>query len=151
MKKCKMEHGRLKPVKGSMNDNATAFGINRVKGESVCGFTLLEVMISLAIVGGLLVTLLYTLNYHLGIADRQRVVTVAVGLAKEKIHEMEKKPEESSGSFTGPNAGFFYTTTVRASFFPGMLEIGVVVRDKNEEIRLGELIRDVNEYRKIRS
>jgi prepilin-type N-terminal cleavage/methylation domain-containing protein len=54
------------------------------------GFTLLEVMISLAIAAGLIIILLYTLNYHLGIAERQETITVATHLAKVKMFEMEK-------------------------------------------------------------
>jgi prepilin-type N-terminal cleavage/methylation domain-containing protein len=49
------------------------------------GFTLLEVMISLAIVGGLLLTMIYSLNYHLGVAERQIVVRGDGGQAY-KIH-----------------------------------------------------------------
>ncbi len=105
------------------------------------GFTLLEVMISLAIVGGLLVTLIYTLNYHLGIADRQQVISIATNLAKVKLYEMEQKPEAASGNFQEPYSVFSYETTVRESFYPGMTELGVVVRNGKEEIRLGELIK----------
>jgi len=43
-------------------------------------------MISLAIVGGLLVTLIYALNYHLGIAERHRSVTISTALASEKMY-----------------------------------------------------------------
>ena len=56
------------------------------------GFTLLEVLIALAIVGGLLVTLIYTLNYHLGLVERQETITVATLLAKNKMTDMEKNP-----------------------------------------------------------
>jgi len=107
------------------------------------GFTLLEVMISLAIVGGLLVTLIYTLNYHLGIADRQKVISIATSLAKEKLYEMEKNPSEGSGNFQEPYSAFLYETTVRESSFPGMTEIGVAVKNGKEEIRLGKLIRSL--------
>ncbi|HYA31506.1 MAG TPA: type II secretion system protein, partial [Thermodesulfovibrionales bacterium] len=61
------------------------------------GFTLLEAMISLAIVGSLLVTLIYSLNYHLGIAERHRTVTVSTALAKEKIYAMEQAPATDKG------------------------------------------------------
>lgn len=105
------------------------------------GFTLLEVMISLAIVGGLLVTLIYTLNYHLGIADRHGIITIATGLAKEKIYDMEKNPVESRGLFHEPYSNFSYETSVKDSPFYGMYEITVTVRNGKEDIRLSELIR----------
>lgn len=107
------------------------------------GFTLLEVMISLAIVGGLLVTLIYTLNYHLGIAGRHRSVTVATSLAAEKMYEMERTPAAGKGQFPEPYEGFSYETAVKASSFPGMSEISVVVSDGKEKISLAELIRKV--------
>ncbi|MDI6801259.1 MAG: type II secretion system protein [Thermodesulfovibrionales bacterium] len=105
------------------------------------GFTLLEVMISIAIVGGLLVTLIYTLNYHLGIAERQTVETFAVNLAKGKIYEMEKKPENSKGNFPEPYDGFLYETNIKDFSFYDLVEINVVVRNGKEEIRLSKLIR----------
>lgn len=105
------------------------------------GFTLLEVMISLAIVGGLLVTLIYTLNYHLGIADRHRTITISTSLAKDKIYEMETNPIEAKGNFPEPYSGFSYETNVMDSSFPGMSEIQVVVRNGKEKIILSELIR----------
>ena len=105
------------------------------------GFTLLEVMLSLAIVGSLLVTLIYTLNYHLGIADRHGVITVAMGLAKEKLAEMERSPSSQEGAFPEPYAAYSYEATVKDSSFPGMSELSVTVRNGKEEILLSELIR----------
>jgi prepilin-type N-terminal cleavage/methylation domain-containing protein len=108
---------------------------------SKTGFTLLEVMISLAIVGGLLITLLYTLNYNLGIAERHRVITISTHLAKEKMYEMEKNPTEGKGQFPEPFSGFSYETRVKDSLFPGMSEITVKVRGAKEEFSLSELVR----------
>ncbi len=105
------------------------------------GFTLLEVMISLAIVGGLLVTLIYTLNYHLGIAERHRIITTSASLAKEKMYAMERKPVTDKGQFPEPYSSFSYETAVRDSSFPGMSEISVTVSDGKESVRLSELIR----------
>ena len=105
------------------------------------GFTLLEVMISLAIVGGLLITLLYTLNYNLGIAERHRVITLSTSLAKEKMYEMETKPAGGKGQFPEPYASFSYETNVKDSLFPGMSEITVVVKNAQEEFSLSELVK----------
>lgn len=105
------------------------------------GFTLLEVMISLAIVGGLLITLLYSLNYNLGIAERHRVITISTHLAKEKIYEMERTPAAGKGQFPEPYAGFSYETNVKDSLFPGMSEITVKVKNGREEFTLGELVK----------
>lgn len=105
------------------------------------GFTLLEVVISLAVVGGLLVTLLYTLNYHLGIADRHRVVTVATELAKSKMYDMEKTPVVEKKAFPDPYADYSYETSIRSSLMPGMSEIGVVVTNGKESVTMSELVR----------
>ncbi len=105
------------------------------------GFTLLEVMISLAIVGGLLVTLLYTLNYHLGIADRHRIVTISTELAKGKMYDMEKSPVVEKKAFPDPYSDYSYETSIRPSLIPGMSEIGVVVKNGKETVSMSELVR----------
>lgn len=105
------------------------------------GFTLVEVMISLAIVGGLLITLIYSLSYNLGITDRQFTVTNITNLAKGKIEELELNPQESKGRFPEPNDMLNYETKVKDSLFKGMSEITVVVGDGKESITLSELIR----------
>jgi prepilin-type N-terminal cleavage/methylation domain-containing protein len=105
------------------------------------GFTLIEVMISLAIVGGLLITLIYTLSYNLGITDRQFTVTNITNLAKEKIEELEVNPQEIKGRFPEPYDMLNYETKVKDSPFKGMSEITVVVGDGKEMLTLSELIR----------
>jgi general secretion pathway protein I len=105
------------------------------------GFTLIEVMISLAIVGGLLITLIYTLSYNLGITDRQFTVTNITNLAKEKIEELEVNPQEIKGRFPEPYDMLNYETKVKDSPFKGMSEITVVVGDEKESLTLSELIR----------
>ncbi len=105
------------------------------------GFTLLEVMISVAVVGALLVTLLYTLNYHLGIADRHKIVTISTELAKGKMYDMEKTPVVEKKAFPEPYSDYSYETTVRTSLMPGMSEIGVVVTNGKETVTMSELVK----------
>ena len=109
--------------------------------EQKRGFTLIEVMISLAIVGGLLITLIYTMSYNLGITDRQFTVTNITNLAKEKIEELEINPQESEGRFPEPDNALNYETKVKDSVFKGMAEITVIVGDGKESVTLSELIR----------
>jgi len=106
------------------------------------GFTLLEILIALAIVGSLLITLIYTLNYHLGLIERQGIVTAATLLAKNKLLEMEKKPEEGrgKGAFESPYKDYTYETYVKDSPYVGISEIVVVVRAGKEEVKLNEFI-----------
>lgn len=107
---------------------------------STDGFTLLEVMIALAAAGGLLVTLIYTLNYHLGIAERHRFVTVATMLAKSKMAEVRHAPARISGEFQAPYAGYRYRTEMRASRHEDMTELSVIVGDGNEELSITALV-----------
>jgi general secretion pathway protein I len=109
------------------------------------GFTLLEVLLSIAIIGSLLVTLLYSLNYHLGIADRHTVITVATGLAKGKMYEAEKKLSSGRGYFEEPFRDFSFETRIMDSSYPGMKAIEVVVSNGYETIRLNKLIENKNE------
>lgn len=104
------------------------------------GFTLIEVMISLAITASLLVTILYTLNHHLGVADRHEILTTATLLAKMKLHEMERSPTPTKGYFDDPYSGYYYETAVRRSSMASMLEISVIVRSGKDSIRMAELI-----------
>lgn len=108
----------------------------------IAGFTLLEIMVALAIIGGLLVTLIYTLNYHLGLAERQEFYTIASLLAREKITEMEQKPVKAKGEFPEPYSSYQFASEVKESRFQGMSEISVIVSNGKESVRLMELIRN---------
>jgi len=104
------------------------------------GFTLLEVLIALAVIGALLVTLISTLNYHLGLVARQETVTVATLLAKSKMAALAKSPEEEKGFFDLPHDRYSYETFVKDSPYKGIAEIVVVVRSGNDEVTLNEFV-----------
>lgn len=106
------------------------------------GFTLLEVMVSLAIVGGLLMTLIYTLNYNLGITEKLFAVTNMTNLAKGKLDEMEIEPRETEGNFLAPYEALNYETNVRDSAFPEIMEIAVTVGDGKTHVMLSKLIQE---------
>jgi general secretion pathway protein I len=103
------------------------------------GFTLLEVMVSLAIVGGLLVTLIYSLNYHLGIAGRHEFVTIATLLARDKMVEEEKAPAEGKGTFPEPFSDYRYSVGIKDSPYPGIAEMDVMVERNGEKVELSEM------------
>jgi general secretion pathway protein I len=105
------------------------------------GFTLLEVMIALALVGGLLVTLLYTLNYHLGIAERHETVTIATMLGKKKILDVRAKPGNAKGAFPEPHDAYRFSAEVKESKYPGIAEVWVTVKRDREEVIIREFIR----------
>ncbi|MCG2721552.1 MAG: prepilin-type N-terminal cleavage/methylation domain-containing protein [Thermodesulfovibrionales bacterium] len=104
------------------------------------GFTLLEVLIALAILSSLLITLIYTVNYQLGLVERQETITVATLLAKSKMADLEKDPAGSKGEFDAPHEQYSYETFVKASPYIGVSEIIVVVKAGNEEVKLNEFI-----------
>jgi len=104
------------------------------------GFTLLEIMISLAIIGGLLVTVIYTLNYHLSLAERQEFQTTATMLSKNKLAEAEKNPVASKGEFPEPYSGYSYSTQISESPYPGISLLSVSVSRGDEDVKLSEMI-----------
>ena len=122
-----------------MTERNKSSGLN-LSGLANGGFTLLEIMISLAIIGGLLVTVIYTLNYHLSLAERQEFQTTATMLSKNKMAEAEKNPLDSKGEFPEPYAGYSYATTLSESPYPGISVLTVVVSRGNEAVKLSEMI-----------
>lgn len=104
------------------------------------GFTLLEVLVSIAIVGALLVTVIYTLNYHMGLAEKNKSLTIATYLAKSKLLEMEKNPESSKGYFSEKYRDYIFETDIKDSQYPGIKEVIVTVRRGKEEVKLSEFV-----------
>jgi general secretion pathway protein I len=64
------------------------------------GFTLLEVMIALAIAAGVLLTVISSLNYHLSIIGQDREETTAVLLARARLEDPDfVNVKEDKGDF----------------------------------------------------
>ncbi len=70
--------------------------------HSDSGFTLLEVMIALAIMAGVVVTIIGAVNHHLGLAARDRAETVAVLLARGKLAEPGFATQETNAGTFAP-------------------------------------------------
>lgn len=102
-------------------------------------FTLLEIMIVLAIIGITLMTILHTANYHTNLATENTIITQMSQLAKEKLFELEENPSGSEGNFEGN--GFTYENIVSETDDPFIFELKTVVRGQGKEITLSELIR----------
>jgi prepilin-type N-terminal cleavage/methylation domain-containing protein len=108
------------------------------------GFTFLEIMIAVAIIGVAVIAIFNTVNYHAGIASDHTLDTRMLLLAKEKIAEMELDPKTEKGVF--PETDFSYETTVKA-FNDAyqledkeMLEIKAVVKGLGKEVELNQII-----------
>jgi general secretion pathway protein I len=98
-------------------------------------------MVALAITGGLLVTVLYTLNHHLSVAGDHRARTLAQSLAREKLVEFRTAPAEGEGSFPRPHQAFGYRTEVRDTPYPGVALVQVTVKGEGQSVRIRELVR----------
>lgn len=101
----------------------------------------MEVLVSLAIVGFLLLTLIHSAQFHLGLVERQWTVTESVLLAQSKLDEMVRSPRSHRGTFPEPHEAYSYETEIRDALFPGLLEIAVTVTRADESTRLSQLIR----------
>src|SRR3989304_3984024 len=65
------------------------------------GFTLLEIMVARALLSGLIITIIISLNYHLSIVDMDKDATIATLLAREKMEEIKIQgiPDRHEGDF----------------------------------------------------
>lgn len=85
------------------------------------GFTLLEVMIALAIMAGVIFTVISSFNHHLDIVTRDREETVAVLLARARLDDpVVKIPEETKGTFAPDWPGIAWESATTPTDLPGV-------------------------------
>lgn len=83
------------------------------------GFTLLEVMIALAIMAGTVFTIISSFNYHLDIVTRDREETVAILLARAKLEDPAmKNSTETKGNFAPDWPGITWETSSAPTELP---------------------------------
>jgi prepilin-type N-terminal cleavage/methylation domain-containing protein len=101
------------------------------------GFTLLEVMIALAIIGTTLVVVLHTVNYHAGIMYQNTITTQMYQMAKEKMYDLEKSHTNVKGSL-----GTLYTfeNRVTRNKDSEVIELKTTVTGQGKEVSLTELV-----------
>jgi general secretion pathway protein I len=86
----------------------------------VKGFTLLEVMIALAIMAGVILTVISSFNYHLSVVSRDREETIAVLLARAKLDDPNfKSNEQGKGTFAPDRPDIKWETVVKPAEIPG--------------------------------
>jgi general secretion pathway protein I len=105
------------------------------------GFTLLEVLISLAIVSAVLITIIYTVNYHLSLIQRHEIMTVATMLGKEKINTVSEQQLDKKGSFPEPYQDYAYEINVKDSPFEKVKIVNLSVTKDGERIDLSKFIK----------
>lgn len=93
------------------------------------GFSLLEVLIALAIMSGVLMTVIVSFNYHLGIVVSDKEETAAVLLARAKIDDpgFVALPE-GKGTFAPARADIAWEKTVASTPLTGVQRMVLTVR-----------------------
>ena len=102
------------------------------------GFTLLEIMIALAIIGTSLIMILHTVNRHVDISYDNNMRTEMYQFAKIIIAEINHSPGESTG--TDRERGLSYTTSALATEQPEILELTVHVTGHGSSVMLKEFV-----------
>jgi len=90
----------------------------------VRGFTLLEVMIALAIMAGVILTVIGSFNYHLSVVSRDREETTAVLLARAKLDDPTfNRKENGKGTFAPGWPDIKWETVIKPAEIPGVTEL----------------------------
>ncbi|NVN98759.1 MAG: prepilin-type N-terminal cleavage/methylation domain-containing protein [Geobacteraceae bacterium] len=85
------------------------------------GFSLLEVMIALAIMSGVIMTVIVSFNYHLGIVVHDKEETAAVLLARTKIDDSGfPKLPAGKGDFSPQRPDILWEKSVTDTQLPGV-------------------------------
>lgn len=105
------------------------------------GFTLLEVLIALAIISGALITVIYTVNYHLSLIDRHEIITTATMLGREKLIEITEQQRDKAGKFSEPFQDYSYEIAIEDSQFQGIKLIKLYVMNGDERVYLMKFVK----------
>lgn len=103
------------------------------------GFTLLEVMVALAIMAGVLVTVLGAVNFHLSIVAAERDSTTLTLLARSRLAEMELASAlvKGEGTFAPSHPDLKWKAELLPATFPGLQKLSLRVQrtgDKREVV-----------------
>jgi len=105
----------------------------------VRGFTLLEVMVALAIMAGVVLTVLGSVNYHLGVIAAERDSTALTILGRYKLDEIVQGtvsvPDKSEGTFAPLHPEISWRTEKVDTQLPMLKKLVMKVRrtsDKRE-------------------
>ena len=101
------------------------------------GFTLLEVMLALALMAGVVLTVLASVNYHLGIIGSERDNMALTILARARMAELEQLPlqEKSEGTLAPAHPELTWRAEVISTQLPSLWKQVLKVqrsRDKRE-------------------
>jgi prepilin-type N-terminal cleavage/methylation domain-containing protein len=102
------------------------------------GFTLIEIMIAVAIVGAVITVILYTVNYHADIVYQHTVLTRMYLIAKENLIKMESDPKTSHGIIQGTD--FSYRNKVYVTEDENILKLKTEISGYGKTISLTKLV-----------
>ena len=92
------------------------------------GFTLLEVMIALAILAGVILTVITSYNYHLSLIARDREETEAVLLARSRLDDPEfLKQTQKTGTFAPQHPEITWEVVKTPADIPGVDRLAFTV------------------------
>jgi general secretion pathway protein I len=92
------------------------------------GFTLLEVMISLAIMAGVILTVIGSFNYHLSMVERDRQETMAVLLGRAKMDDPDfRSSEVGKGTFAPERPEIAWAVDIKPTDYPGVKRVILTV------------------------
>ncbi len=99
-----------------------------IKGDEN-GFTFIEVMVAMAIISGVIVTLITSLNLHMGYVDSSTSSVKAVMLASEKLKDLEGpgKPGVQKGDFGPDNKEFSWSYSKTPTDHTGVVRGNIIV------------------------
>lgn len=102
------------------------------------GFTLLEVVIALAIMAVVILTLLGSVNYHLGVIAEERDSTAMTLLARARMAEIEQVPAKGEGTFAPFHPELKWKAELLPATLPGLQKLVVTVQriDDGREVAL---------------
>jgi len=93
------------------------------------GFTLLEIMVALAILGGVIVTALASISYHLTVVDSNINKTLSAMLAVDRLEQVRLygEPQKKHGEFGDEYDGFSWSYSSSRAGYKGMMTESVRV------------------------
>ncbi len=108
------------------------------------GFTLLEVMIGLAILSGVIITVITSINYSLGTASYDRDLVAATVLGKDLAEQISLSgtAQDGEGTFPAPFARFSWSLEQEHTEVQGLERVKIKVSwEKDNDVTFVSFLR----------